>query len=89
MPPNNFDTALEMLSVLGHYDSSCPRCAAEMEPIASGAAELLREVRLCPSCYLVTWRDADGLHVRQGVPTKKGADTRSDPAWCALEPKKC
>ena len=44
------------------------RCGAEMEPIASAVKDLpLRELHLCPECYLVTWTDASGFQVRQGV----------------------
>jgi hypothetical protein len=34
----------------------------------------LQNLQLCPACYLVTWTDHDGPHVRQGVPMKPGAD---------------
>jgi hypothetical protein len=46
-----------------------------MEPIESGAeGPPLKELQLCPGCYLVMWRDEDGFQVRQGVPMKKGAE---------------
>ena len=44
-----------------------------MERIASAVKDLpLRELHLCPECYLVTWTDASGFQVRQGVPVKDG-----------------
>jgi hypothetical protein len=52
-------------------------------------------LQLCPHCYIVTWSDADGLHLRQGVPMKDGVpvsgNTTSDrpPLWMAGEPKEC
>lgn len=32
----------------------------------------LRQPRVCPDCYLVTWMDDGGFQTRQGVPMKKG-----------------
>jgi hypothetical protein len=55
----------------------------------------LQELQLCPTCYIVTWSDADGLHLRQGVPMKdgvpvSGSRTSDGPLlWMAGEPKKC
>jgi hypothetical protein len=44
-----------------------------MEPIDIAVEDLpLRQLRLCPSCYLVTWLDHTGFQIRQGVPMKKG-----------------
>jgi hypothetical protein len=44
-----------------------------MEPIDNAIEALpARHLRLCPECYLVTWKDATGFQVRQGVPMKKG-----------------
>jgi hypothetical protein len=44
-----------------------------MEPIDNAVEDLsLRELRLCPACYLVTWLDETGFQIRQGVPMKKG-----------------
>jgi len=44
-----------------------------MEPIDNAVEGLpLRQLRLCPDCYLVTWLDDSGFQVRQGVPMKKG-----------------
>jgi uncharacterized protein with PIN domain len=49
----------------------CPKCRVEMEPIESSVEGLpIHELQLCPSCYLVIWRDAAGFQVRQGVPMK-------------------
>jgi hypothetical protein len=74
--------------VLGGH--GCPKCRVEMEPIDIGVEGLrLEHLQLCPRCYLVTWSDQDGLHVRQGVPMKKGVNTPSEPTWPAGEPQKC
>ncbi len=44
-----------------------------MEPIDIAVEDLpLRQLRLCPECYLVTWTDDGGFQIRQGVPMKKG-----------------
>jgi hypothetical protein len=51
----------------------CPKCGSEMEPIDIAVEDLpVRQLRLCPECYLVTWMDETGFQVRQGVPMKKG-----------------
>jgi hypothetical protein len=61
-----------------------------MEPIEIGVEGLpLEELQLCPGCYLVTWSDQDGLHVRQGVPMKNGAGHRAKSGWLAGEPEEC
>ena len=39
----------------------------------------VQELQLCPGCYLVTWTDQDGPHVRQGVPVKPGDESRNEP----------
>jgi uncharacterized protein with PIN domain len=75
-------------------DASCPKCGTEMEPIDNGAeGPAVEHVQLCPQCYLVTWTDEHGLHLRQGVPMKDGAPTNADssgvPTWTAGEPKDC
>jgi hypothetical protein len=53
----------------------------------------VEQVQLCPQCYLVTWTDEHGLHLRQGVPMKDGAPSNADsgavPTWAAGEPKDC
>ena len=70
MPPNNCDPALTPVDPAGG-DHECPKCGVEMEPIEIGVEGLpLQELQLCPGCYLVTWSDQDGPHVRQGVPMK-------------------
>jgi hypothetical protein len=71
-------------------DRACPKCGLEMEPIET-AEEVLpfQQLQLCPGCYLVMWSDQDGLHVRQGVPVKKGVAPASETGWLAGEPKKC
>lgn len=28
------------------------------------------QLRLCPVCYLVSFRDEDGVHLRQGIPVR-------------------
>ena len=54
-------------------DEGCPKCGSEMEPIDIAVEDLLlRQLRLCPECYLVTWMDETGFQIRQGVPMKKG-----------------
>jgi hypothetical protein len=54
-------------------DESCPKCGSEMEAIDVAVEDLpLRQLRLCPECYLVTWMDETGFQFRQGVPMKKG-----------------
>ena len=74
MPPNNCDPALTPGDpALG--DRRCPKCGIEMEPIDIEVEGLpLQELQLCPGCYLVTWSDQDGPHVRQGVPMKPGVN---------------
>lgn len=61
-------------------DHKCPRCNAETEPIEVSSEGLaFQQLQLCPACYLVTWRDEEGFHVRQGVPMKDGARTGDEP----------
>jgi len=61
-----------------------------MEPIEMGVEELpIRQIQLCPGCYLVTWSDRDGFHFRQGVPVKKGVDPRRQPRSSTGEPQEC
>jgi hypothetical protein len=62
-------------------DAPCPNCATEMEPIDIAVRDLpLRQLRLCPQCYLVTWMDDGGFQTRQGVPMKKGQPSEG---WAA------
>jgi hypothetical protein len=62
-------------------DANCPECATEMEPIDIAVEDLpLRQLRLCPRCYLVTWLDDSGFQCRQGVPMKKG---QASEGWTA------
>ena len=70
-------------------DQACPKCGFEMELIEA-AEEVLpfQQLQLCPGCYLVMWRDQNGLHVGQGVPMKKGVNYAGERGW-AGEPKKC
>src|SRR5579863_6636103 len=67
MPQRNCDLALRPVDP-ARYDASCPQCGVEMEPIETGVEEPpLQQLQLCPGCYIVTWIDQRGLHVRQGV----------------------
>jgi len=89
MPQKNYDpTSAPGDPAVG--DQVCPKCGAEMEPIEMGAEGLaVQHLQLCPSCYLVTWSDQDGLHVRQGVPMGKGINPSGEPGWLAGEPEEC
>ncbi|MGH9648288.1 MAG: hypothetical protein ACRD4E_15890, partial [Bryobacteraceae bacterium] len=54
----------------------------------------VQELQLCPNCYLVTWTDEDGPHVRQGVPVKPGDNPLSEPdasksGWLPGDPEEC
>lgn len=61
-----------------------------MEPIEIGVeGPPLEQLQLCPSCYLVTWSDQHGLHVRQGVPAKKGSSRGSEAGWWVGKPEEC
>ncbi len=54
-------------------DNECPKCGIEMEPIEVAVEDLpIQQLQLCPKCYLVTWRDHEGLHAQQGFPVEKG-----------------
>ena len=73
----------------------CPKCGAATEPIDIGVEGLpLEQWQLCPACYVVTWSDHDGLHVRQGVPVPKGVapggePTPGEPTPLMHEPQEC
>lgn len=72
MPRNNCDPA-DKPGVVALGGEGCPKCGTEMEPIDIAVDGLpLRQLRLCPDCYLVTWLDDTGFQIRQGVPMKKG-----------------
>jgi hypothetical protein len=88
MPPNNCDPArIAGDPALG--DQQCPKCGIEMEPIDIEVEGLpIQELQLCPGCYLVTWTDQDGPHVRQGVPMKAGVHP-NEPGSLAGEPEQC
>jgi uncharacterized protein with PIN domain len=88
MPPKNYDHAPTTVEPEGAA-LECPKCGAEMESIEIEVEELpIQQLQLCPGCYLVTWSDQDGLHMRQGVPMTKGSNT-VDPGWVAGEPEEC
>jgi hypothetical protein len=71
-------------------DLGCPKCGVLMEQIAGDPeGPPLQDLQLCPGCYLVTWRDSQGLHLRQGIPVKKGDAAISDVPWISGEPRKC
>ncbi len=71
-------------------ERACPKCACEMESIETGVdGPPFHQLQLCPNCYLVAWSDADGIHLRQGVPMKPGGDSLRDPGWFIGEPQKC
>jgi hypothetical protein len=60
-------------------DRECPKCGAETEPIEIAVEGLpIEQLQLCPACYLVTWRDHEGFHIRQGSPVKEGEGGCSD-----------
>ncbi len=89
MPPNNYDLAATHLDG-APGDRRCPKCDVEMEPIEIGVEGLpLEQLQLCPVCYMVTWIDQDGFHVRQGVPMEHGANPRSEAGPLVGEPKEC
>jgi len=91
MPRNNSDLALTPVDgALGEH--RCPKCGQEMEPIEAGAVGLpVQQLELCPGCYLVKWNDRDGMHLRQGVPMKKGVEPNAacEPPWLFGEPEDC
>jgi hypothetical protein len=76
-------------------DNSCPKCGMEMEPIDNAPdGPPVEQLLLCPQCYLVTWIDDHGRHLRQGVPMKDGAPVEKSggdggPTWMAGEPEEC
>jgi hypothetical protein len=68
-------------------DNECPKCGVEMEPIEVTVEELpIQQLQLCPKCYLVTWRDHEGLHSQQGFPLEKGAEAETE---AGSEPEEC
>ncbi len=89
MPPKNPDPGATPVDP-PPGDRKCPKCGVEMEPIEAGVeAPQLDQLQLCPNCYLVIWSDQDGMHLRQGVPMKKGSESQSDQRWMDGEPKVC
>jgi len=70
--------------------SKCPKCGVEMEPIETNAeGPQVQELQLCPKCYLVTWSDQDGLHLRQGVAMNGDAQPATAAPSLAGDPKEC
>ena len=89
MPRKNGDPMLIPVDS-ARGDHGCPKCGVEMESIEIGVEGLpLQQLQLCPGCYLVTWRGQDGLHVRQGVPVKRGVNLLREPTWLVGEPEEC
>jgi hypothetical protein len=71
MPRTSADSAHAPIDPLA-ADRECPKCGAETEPIEIAVEGLpLEQLQLCPACYLVTWRDHEGFHIRQGSPVKQ------------------
>jgi hypothetical protein len=95
MPPNNYDPATIRVNPRSDEDPRCPKCGVEMEPIEMSAEGLsVQQLQLCPNCYLVTWTDQDGPHVRQGVPVRPGENpghsaTGNEAQWLPGEPEEC
>jgi uncharacterized protein with PIN domain len=94
MPLNNRDHELPEARLAAFdsklKDDSCPKCGAEMEPIEPGEeGPPVERLQLCPTCYLVTWSDREGMHVRQGVPVKPGGMSDVAPSWGLGEPRDC
>lgn len=88
MPPNNCDPVHTPANP-PLDDRACPKCGVEMEPIDVEVEGLrVQELQLCPGCYLVTWSDQDGPHVRQGVPMKAGVNPSEHP-FPSGEPEEC
>ena len=87
LPPKDSDPVpIPADSVL--WEHECPKCGVEMEPIEIGVAGLpLKELELCPACYLVVWRDQGGFQVRQGVPMKKNVSPTDGRPWLNGGPK--
>jgi hypothetical protein len=60
--------------------SACARCGTETEPIETNMDGVpVEQLELCPECYLVTWRDDEGFHVRQGLPAQGGVGSMPAP----------
>ena len=89
MPQNNCDPAFPTVdNLLG--GQGCPKCGIEMESIEIAVEGLpLEQLRLCPGCYLVTWIDSNGHHVRQGVPLKTSLYPRSRSGPMGSQPEEC
>jgi hypothetical protein len=71
MPQTNADSAHATVDLVA-AERECPKCGAATEPIEVVVEGLpFEQLQLCPACYLVTWRDHEGFHVRQGSPVKQ------------------
>jgi hypothetical protein len=89
MLPKHYDPVLTP-SDRALVDDGCPKCGTEMEPIEMGVqGPPVQKLQLCPSCYLVTWSDQNGLHVQQGVPVKKRNNDPSEPDLSVGGAKEC
>ena len=90
MPPNNCDP---VPTTPDPFDERrCPKCGEETESIEVGIEGLaIQELQLCPNCYLVTWNDQDGPHVRQGIPVDNALSDADVSASGLLpgEPEEC
>ena len=87
---DSVDPCVDLLAA----DSRCPKCGAETEPIDIGTQGLrLEQLQLCPACYLVTWMDHEGFHVRQGAPVKQEDVSGDGPVplfyACERRPSSC
>ncbi len=89
MPPNNSNSACNPGKTSAE-DRFCPKCGAEMERIETGPhGPWAGPLQLCPSCYLVTWSDSEGVHVGQGVPVAKDENAAPDGDWSSRKPEEC
>ena len=89
MLQNNCDPGLSQNSGSA-MDRLCPHCGSDMEKIDSGRERVLHDLQLCPGCYLVTWTDIAGIHMRQGIPAAQdGRPPAAARQWFVGDPKPC
>ena len=91
MPRTSADSAHTTVDLMA-TDRECPKCGAATEPIEVAVEGLpLEQLQLCPACYLVTWRDHEGFHIRQGSPVREGGGDGPDRVLYACEqrPSSC